>query len=82
MNEYWDCECRLSKSQLYELLYATTMLGGAITSTLAISCRKFNKKQNSRHYAFYRVKLPVGKKEEFEEMSGLELKCPPKIHVN
>lgn len=80
--EYWDCQARMSKNGLYEVLYAVIMLNGAVTDSLAIGCQQFTKHQNSYNYVDLRIRLPKGQKEAFEKMSGISLIEPCKISVN
>lgn len=79
--EYWDLECNMSKNALYSVLYAILMHRGRITGTLTIGCEKYTPKQNSRNTAFFRIKLPKGKKDSFESMSGFKLNKPPTINI-
>jgi hypothetical protein len=64
------------------MTYAVTMLGGAITCTFEIGCSKLTKRQNSYNCGFYRIRLPEGKREDFEAMSGLKLEVPPRVSVD
>ena len=81
--EYWDCAVRMSKRELYEALYAVIDHGGAITCTFALGRNhQYNKRQNAYNVADLRIRLPVGSKESFEEMSGLKLEPIPKISGN
>jgi hypothetical protein len=78
--EYWDLEdCTLSNTDCAKVMKALIKCKGCFTSALAMGSDNYPDRYRS---VFYRVKLPKGSKEKFEEISGKTLKAPAKIVVN
>ena len=83
--EYYDLTCRLSKENLYNLLYALVMHSGAITDTSVIglnTIKSLTRHQNSYSMADFRIQLPSNQRKSFEDMSSLELVDIPKVSIN
>jgi hypothetical protein len=80
--EYWNCDVRMSKEGLSNLLYTVIMLKGAVTDTFALGCYNFTRKQNAYNYVELCICLPKGQKKKFEEMTGLVLREPVKVCLN
>lgn len=81
--EYWDLELdnggkRLASTALQALvrfdgrLHDSFVMGGRIEFWL----------QPQYFSVFTRISLPAGKKDEFETVSGLKLKEPPRVQLN
>lgn len=79
--EYWDCECNMSKNNLYKVLYAVILLNGAITDTATMGCQKYTRRQNAYNTVFMRIRLPVDCKDKFEAVAGQLLTEPPKVGI-
>lgn len=80
--EYWDYDCNMSREKLSDVLYATVMCGGSIPSTHTLARNmELTRNQNARNTACFRIELPVGERERWEEIVGGELEEPPEVAV-
>ena len=84
MREYWDVGeffpfPNLGKTSTAKVMQALIKLQGKLHS----SCF-FGSGDMSDHLrtGVYRISLPVGKRAQFEEMTGYALSEPREIHVN
>lgn len=80
--EYWDYDCNMSREKLSDVLYATVICGGSIPSTHTLARNmEFDRRQNARNTACFRIELPAGERERWEEIVGGELEEPPTVAV-
>lgn len=86
VSEFWDVgeefdtrPPNLGKTSTAKVMQALIKLKGKLHSSFF-----FGTNDMPDHYrdGVYRISLPVGKKEEFEKLSGYLLTRPPKISVN
>lgn len=75
--EYWDLNnCTLSDRSCAKVMKSLLKCNGHFTCALVMGHNSYPDRSRS---VFYRVKLPKGAKQKFEELSGLKLEVPPKI---
>jgi len=78
--EYWNCTPTQTKDNMYGVLYACAQLGGSIPGIYCLhSENQFSKRDNARHTVSLRIKLPMGYKDRFEKLSGVQLIVPPGV---
>lgn len=76
----WDCSCNMSKSALYNFLYALIMCHGTITSTYTMG-HQYTPRQNAHNTAWFRIKLPKNFEVDFRKMTGIKLEEPKEVHI-
>jgi len=85
--EYWDVGedldgkriPNLGKTSTARVMQALVKLHGKMTSSCVFGDDTMEDRWRD---LVYRIALPVGKKEAFEEMTGYRLSRPPQIQVN
>lgn len=80
--EHWDLGdatfIRMSDKSLARVLRAIITLKGAVLDSYISEGYYKNKNLNT---VCFRIRLPKGKKEEFEELSGFSLTSPPRVSL-
>lgn len=78
---YRQCNIRMSKNKMADLLYAIIMCSAKVTSTFTLG-KSFTRAQNAFTGADLMIELEEKDIPKFEEMSGVTLVVPQKAHIN
>lgn len=74
-SECWDYECSMSRENLSDVLYATIVCGGSVPDTFTLARNlEQDRQQNARNTACFRIGLPEGERERWEDIVGGELR--------
>lgn len=86
-DEFWDLGevdvIHPSKPSLYKIMNAIILCRGKVHDTFSMEADKCEWKYPAiSSCVLFRISLPHGMKEKFEEISGFKLSDPPKVHLN
>jgi len=87
LSRFWDLGeediIRPSQKSLYNIMNALILCGGKIHDIHSLGSREERWEDPTRSCTVcFRISLPIGKEERFEELSGFLLSDPPKYGVN
>lgn len=78
---YMDCEIRLSKRAMADLLYAVIMTHSSIVTTYGINIYQCSPKQNTYNIADIRIHIHPELIDMFQELSGVMMRQLQSIGV-